>query len=47
MVAYRLDTREVMGSNPGKGENFLIKIIHELNEEVRKQPIVLTSYSVV
>ena len=26
LVAYQLGTGEVPGSNPGKGENFLIKI---------------------
>ena len=26
MVAYQLGTDEVPGSNPGKGENFLVKI---------------------
>ena len=26
LVAYRLGTGEVPGSNPGKGENFLMKI---------------------
>ena len=26
LVAYRLGTREVAGSNPGKGENFSVKI---------------------
>ena len=26
LVAYRLGTREVPGSNPGKGENFSVKI---------------------
>ena len=26
MVEYRLGTGEVLGSNPGKGENFSVKI---------------------
>ena len=26
LVAYRLGTREVLGSNPGKGQNFSVKI---------------------
>ena len=26
LVAYQLGTREVLGSNPGKGENFSVKI---------------------
>ena len=26
LVSYRLGTREVLGSNPSKGENFSVKI---------------------
>ena len=31
LVAYRLGTGEVLGSNPGKGENFSMKISNWLN----------------
>ena len=29
LVAYRIGTGEVLGSNPGKGENFSMKIISQ------------------
>ena len=32
MVAYRLGTGVVLGSNPGKGKNFEVKIIVLLNQ---------------
>ena len=45
LVAYPLGTGEVLGSNPGKGENFSMKMNKRLNSNLNGATHSITSYS--